>query len=100
MYWTSSKMKSRFPTSRRKRFQEPFRAIRRGFTLIETAMAMMILGIAVAAMLQLLAAGSQSNLAGTELTTAVNLANNIKEISTGLSFTDPNNPTSANTQPG
>jgi prepilin-type N-terminal cleavage/methylation domain-containing protein len=70
---------------------------RRGFTLIEAAMAMVIIGLAVGSMLQLLAAGTQSNMAGGEMTTAINLTKNIREISSGLSFTDPNTPGSTNT---
>ena len=63
-----------------------------GFTLIETAMAMVIVGVAVGAMLQLIAAGSQSNMVGNEMTTGINLAKNIHEIASTLAYTDPNNP--------
>jgi prepilin-type N-terminal cleavage/methylation domain-containing protein len=73
---------------------------RRGFTLIETAMAMVIIGVALAAVLQLLASGTQSNIAGKEMSTALNLANNVREIATSLAFQDPNNPTSPNTRGG
>lgn len=62
---------------------------RRGFTLLEAALATMIVGTGVVALLQLLAAGTMSTEAGTELTTAVNLANNIHEISVYLPFNDP-----------
>ena len=71
---------------------------RRGFTLIETSMAMVIIGVALAAVLQLLAAGTQSNLAGKEMSTALNLSNNIREIASSLAYQDPNNPTSPNTR--
>ena len=71
---------------------------RRGFTLMETALAMVIIGLAVASMLRLLATGTGSNIAGNELTVAVNLANNIHEIAIGLAFTDPNSPTSTSTK--
>jgi len=91
MYWTSRLMKRLRPISSR---------ARRGFTLIECSLTMVILGVAVAAMLQLLAAGTQSNIASNELTTAINLANNIREASSKLAFTDPTNPTSPNTQAG
>src|SRR5438128_1594415 len=64
----------------------PSRHGRRGFTLIETAMATVIIGVAVVALLQLLAAGTMSNAAGKELTTAINLANNVHEIMLGQSF--------------
>jgi len=62
---------------------------RRGFTLIEAAMVTVIIGVGVVAMLQLLAAGTVSNSEGTELTTAINLANNIREMSLGLAYYDP-----------
>jgi type II secretory pathway pseudopilin PulG len=51
----------------------------RGFTLIEAALTTVIIGVAFVGMLQLLAAGTVSNIRGTELTTAVNLARNIRE---------------------
>jgi prepilin-type N-terminal cleavage/methylation domain-containing protein len=63
---------------------------RRGFTLIEAAMVTVIIGVGVVSMLQLLAAGTVSNSEGTELTTAINLANNIREMSLGLAYYDPN----------
>ena len=59
---------------------------------------MVIIGVGVMALLQLIAAGTMSNSTGTELTTAVNLANNIHEISIELSFKDTNNPTSTTTK--
>lgn len=62
---------------------------RRGFTLIESAMVTVIIGVGVVGMLQLLAVGTVSNSEGTELTTAINLANNIREISLGLAWFDP-----------
>src|SRR3954454_21108038 len=62
---------------------------RRGFTLIESAMVTVIIGVGVVGMLQLLAAGTVSNSEGTALTTAINLANNIREISLGLAWFDP-----------
>lgn len=71
---------------------------RRGFTLMETTLAMVIIGVGVGAMMQLLAAGTQSNLASNELTTAINLANNIREVAAQLAYTDPGNPTSASTK--
>lgn len=74
------------------------RAPRRGFTLIEAALATVIIGIGVVALLELLAAGSMSNATATEMTVAASLANNIHEISLGLPFTDPVNPTSASTK--
>ena len=66
---------------------------RTGFTLIEAALVTVIIGIGVLAMLQLLAAGTASNSAGAEMTTALNLAKGIRELSTGLAFADDNQPT-------
>jgi hypothetical protein len=66
---------------------------RRGFTLIEAAMTTAIIGFGVVGMVQLLAAGTVSNAEGTELTTAVNLANNVREISLGMAYNDPEQPT-------
>ena len=52
-------------------------------------MVTVIIGVGVVAMLQLLAAGTVSNSEGTELTTAINLANNVREMSLGLAYYDP-----------
>lgn len=52
-----------------------------------------IVGFGVVSMLQLLAAGTVSNVSGAELTTALNLAKNIRELSLGLSVADPVTPT-------
>lgn len=65
---------------------------RLGFTLVEAALAMVIVGTGVMALLQLLAAGTMTNASGTTLTTAVNLANNIHEITIGMPFQKPGNP--------
>jgi Tfp pilus assembly protein PilV len=59
---------------------------RRGFTLIEAALTTVIIGVGVLALLQLLAAGTMSNVASTKLTTATNLANNINEWSLRLRY--------------
>lgn len=61
-------------------------------------MAMVIISVGVMAMLQLLAAGTVSNEDGAELTTAVNLANNVHEISLWLAFNDPTNGSSPSTK--
>ncbi len=52
---------------------------RRGFTLIEAAMATVIIGLGVVAVVELIAAGTVSNVRGTEMTTGMNLARNIRE---------------------
>ncbi len=53
----------------------------RGFTLIEVAIATVIIGVGFTATLQLLAAGTVANKEGAELTTAIHLAGNIHEAS-------------------
>lgn len=66
----------------------------RGYTLIETALATIIIGTGIIATMQLMAAGTMSNSAATELTTAINLANNVHEIAVGLPFVNSANPNS------
>jgi prepilin-type N-terminal cleavage/methylation domain-containing protein len=66
---------------------------RRGFTLIEAAMVTVIIGVGVMSMLQLLAAGTAANEDAAELTIAINLANNIHEITLGMPYYDPQTPT-------
>ena len=61
-------------------------------------MVTVIIGVGVVGMLELLAAGTLSNTKGTELTTAINLANNVREISLGLAFADPQQPDVWNTK--
>ena len=62
---------------------------RRGFTLIEAAMVMVIIGVGVLAMLDLLAAGTVSNNDAAETTTAMTLASSIRELSMGFPIYDP-----------
>jgi hypothetical protein len=72
------------------------RRARRGFTLIEAATTTVIIGVGCLAMLQLLAAGTRANGESSELTTAMNLAGNIRECLTYnggtskvVAFSDP-----------
>ena len=62
---------------------------RGGFSLMETALMMVICGVGVMAILELLAAGSVSNASGAEATRGAHLAGNIREICLGLAFRDP-----------
>jgi prepilin-type N-terminal cleavage/methylation domain-containing protein len=64
------------------------RLSRRAFTLIEAMMVTVIIGVGVMAMHQLLAAGTMVNSESTELTTAVNLANNINELAIRTPYND------------
>src|SRR3712207_2741458 len=84
-------MRYLFPTLTRARSRHA--AGRRGFTLIEAAMVTVIIGVGVVGMLELLAAGTLSNTKGTELTTAINLANNVREFTLAMPFLDPEQPT-------
>lgn len=59
---------------------------RRGFTLIEAAMATVIIGVGVLALIELLAAGTVSNVRGAEQTTAINMAKNIRELALQKTF--------------
>ncbi|CAA9445280.1 MAG: hypothetical protein AVDCRST_MAG64-4483 [uncultured Phycisphaerae bacterium] len=70
------------PSSRRRRTQR-----RRGYTLIEVAIATVIIGVGFTATLQLLAAGTVANREAAELTTAIHLAGNIHEASLRRSYT-------------
>ncbi len=65
---------------------------RRGFTLLDAALATIIVGVGVMAEMQLLATGTTANYIGAEQTTAVNLAKNIREMCLNLDFVDPGNP--------
>jgi Tfp pilus assembly protein PilV len=60
----------------------------RGFTLIEAALVTVIVGVGFMALLQLLAAGTISNVQGAQTTTGMNLAKNIREMSLKMKFAD------------
>jgi prepilin-type N-terminal cleavage/methylation domain-containing protein len=62
----------------------PGRGLRRGFTLIETTIAMLVISVGVVAMCGLLTAGTAANASGTELTTGVNLAGSVHEMALRL----------------
>jgi hypothetical protein len=63
--------------------------VRRAFTLIEAALVTSIISVGVIAMLQLLATGTVSNRDGTDMTTGLVLAKNIRELGLGMHFADP-----------
>jgi Tfp pilus assembly protein PilV len=53
---------------------------RGGFTLIEAAMTTVIIGMGVMAMMQLIASGTMNNIQSFEMTTGVNAAKAIREV--------------------
>ena len=61
----------------------------RGFTLVEAALTTVIVGLGTVAMMGLLTSGTNSNQQAANLTTAVNLANNIHELCDRLPFIKP-----------
>jgi type II secretory pathway pseudopilin PulG len=67
--------------------REPQR--RRGFTLIEAAMATVIIGTGLLASVRLFAACTQQNAAAGNMTTAMLLASHIQETMAGLPIIDP-----------
>jgi hypothetical protein len=62
---------------------------RRGLTLIETALAVVIVGTGVVATMQLFASCTRDNQAAVAMTSAVMLSEAIGEITQGLPFSDP-----------
>jgi len=65
---------------------------RRGFTLLETALATIIIGVGVVSIMELLGRGTNSNVESAELTTGVNLVRNIRELALKFSYNDPATP--------
>jgi type II secretory pathway pseudopilin PulG len=60
-----------------------------GFTLIEAALATIIVGVGIVSTMTLFAACTQQASASNQITTASMLANNVHEALAGLSFGDP-----------
>lgn len=65
------------------------RARARGFTLIEAALATVIVGVGFFASLQLFASCTEQNRTAADMSTALMLTTNIREAVSGLSFADP-----------
>ena len=63
--------------------------VRRGFTLIECSLAMIIIGVGVVSSVRLFSACSQENRTSNQMTTAMLLTAHIREAMVGLSFNDP-----------
>jgi Tfp pilus assembly protein PilV len=71
----------------------------RGFTLIEASLTTVIIGVGFLAMLQLLAAGTMTNIRAIETTTGVNLAKNVREMSLKRKFSELMSLNNASYQP-
>src|SRR6188768_3571958 len=61
---------------------------RRGFTLIEASLTTVIIGVGFLSMLQLLAAGTVTNLRAIQSTASVNLAKNVREMTLKHKFSE------------
>ena len=68
-----------------------FRPFRQGFTLIETALATVIIGVGVLALVEAQTSFMRSNAWSTQAATATYLANEIRELTRNLPKTDPVN---------
>jgi type II secretory pathway pseudopilin PulG len=66
--------------------------MRRGFTLLETALATVIVGVGILSMMALFGACTTQNRTGTQMTTAMMLGNNVQEMLASLPFHDPTFP--------
>jgi Tfp pilus assembly protein PilV len=73
--------------------------VRGGFSLVEVAVATIIVGIGVTALMISLAAGTKVNRAGQKITQAVFLAQELREWTSNLPFKDTD-PGDANNPPG
>ena len=60
-----------------------------GFTLIEASIAIMVVGLGIVAMLHAMGAGTRINQEGRDITSAVFLAQEIREWTLQLPFSDP-----------
>jgi type II secretory pathway pseudopilin PulG len=69
-------------------FRNP-RPRRGGFTLMETVLATVIVGLGILSMMELFTACTRQNRAAFDMTTAMLLAQNMQETMADLSFTDP-----------
>ena len=84
-------MSAEIPTRRIAR-RRPRLMRRAGFTLIEAALTTAIIGFGVVSMMGLLATGTTNNKDSAQLTTGLQLARSIREMSVSLPFSDPTTP--------
>src|SRR5687767_6909579 len=74
------------PIRRVNQYPSPHPRAARGFTLLEACFVTAIVGLGIVGVLQLIAAGSMSNIESNELTTAVFLADSVNELMQGASY--------------
>ncbi len=67
----------------------PNRRSSRAFTVMETTLATIIVGLAVLSIVKLITAVTQQNFYAQKTTTAEMLANNMRELMAGMPFNDP-----------
>ena len=67
-----------------------------GFTIIETALATVVVGIGIVAMVHAMAAGTRVNSQGRDITHAVFLAQEVREWTLQLPFSDPDDADAGN----
>jgi len=72
---------------------------REGFTLIEAAIAVMVVGLGIVSLVHAMGAGTRVNATGRDITTATFLAQEVREWTLGLPFSDPD-PGDADNPPG
>jgi type II secretory pathway pseudopilin PulG len=70
-------------------FDRPARSNRRAFTLVEAMVAMLIIGLTIAALVASTGAFSRTNAAGIDLSTAEFLIEEIRELTASLPVVDP-----------
>jgi len=63
-----------------------------GFTLVEVLMAAMIIGIVFVGVLMSMSVSTEANIAASDLTVAITLAQQIREMTMGVPYVDPQTP--------
>jgi prepilin-type N-terminal cleavage/methylation domain-containing protein len=71
------------------RYSIPKLPPRRGFTLIEAALTIVIVGVGIVSIFELFASMTRQNVAAARATSAMFLANNVQEMMADLPFNDP-----------
>jgi Tfp pilus assembly protein PilV len=65
------------------------RGVRRGLTMMETALATLLVGLSILAVVRLITAVTEQNFVAQKTTTALMLADNIHELLNGKAYNDP-----------